>query len=88
MLGGGIESIEWADLTSLVQTSALNPGAKYRITDYVTTVDQEDCRSAEHPFDLIVTAIDHHTLDEHAIATLPSNGDDYFDARPYHLTAY
>lgn len=88
MLGSRIESIEWADLTSLAQTSALNPGAKYRITDYVTTVDQENCRSAGHAFDLIVTAIDHHTLDEHATATLPSNGDDHFNARPFHVPDY
>lgn len=85
----GVQPIEWTDLTSLVQTSALNPGMKYRIIDYVTMVDQEDyCRSAEHPFDLIVTAIDHHTLDEHAVATLPSNGDAYFDAREFHVPDY
>lgn len=67
---------------------SLAPSMKYRITDYVTTVDQESCRSAGHAFDLIVTAIDHHTLDEHAIATLPSNGDDYFDAREFHVPSY
>lgn len=64
------------------------PGTSYRITDYVTTVDQDDCRSAGHPFDLIVKAVDDHALDEHAKATLPSNGDDYFDARPFHIAAY
>lgn len=84
----GVRPIEWADLVGLAQTSALNPGVKYRITDYVTTVDQEDCRSAGHPFDLVVTAIDNHTLDEHAVATLPSNGDDYFAARPFHYEPY
>ena len=66
----------------------LAPGMKYRITDYVTAVDQEDCRSAGHPFDLIVAAVDHHTLDEHAVATLPSNGDTYFTARPFHVPDY
>ena len=65
----------------------LAPGMKYRITDYVTTVDQEDCRSAGHPFDLIVTAIDHHTLDENARATI-HEGDDYFAARPFHVPDY
>ena len=41
-----------------------------------------------HPFDLIVTAVDSHTLDEHATATLPSNSDNYFDARPFHVPDY
>ena len=83
-----LELIEYSDLVDLRDTSALVPGMKYRIIDFVTTVDQEDCRSAGHPFDLVVTALDSYTLDEKAIATLPSNGDDYFDARPFHLTAY
>lgn len=75
-------------MTALQSTSALVAGTSYRITDYVTTVDQTDCQSAGHPFDLIITAIDSCTLDEHATATLPSNGDTYFDARPFHVPDY
>ena len=81
-------NIAYSDLMLLRDGGNLMPGVKYRITDYVTTVDQEDCRSAGHPFDLIVTAIDNHTLDEHATATLPSSGDDYFDTRPFHVPEY
>lgn len=81
-------NVTWKMLVGMRDRGSLFPGMKYRITDYVTIVDQADCRSAEHPFDLIVTAIDHYTLDEHAIATLPSNGDDYFDAREFHVPSY
>lgn len=86
--GFSMLNVTWEMLVGMRDAGFLFPGMKYRIIDYVTTVDQEDCRSAEHPFDLIVTAIDHHTLDEHAIATLPSNGDDYFAARPFHVASY
>lgn len=84
MLGGGIEEIEHADLLSLVQTSALSPGKMYRITDYVTMVDQDNCHSAEHPFDLIVTALTESQLDENARATI-HDGDTYFSAHPFHI---
>lgn len=81
----------YSDLVSLVGSEALIPGAQYRITDFVTKINGtydistvvgstaylHYAKSAEHPFDLVVTALDTSTLDEHAVATCHS-GDLYF----------
>ena len=85
--GFSMMDVTWEMLVGMRDGGLLFPGVKYRITDYVTTVDQEDCRSAGHPFDLIVTAIDHHTLDENARATI-HDGDNYFAAREFHIPDY
>ena len=82
-----IENVSWDNLTALIDNDELIPGTSYRITDYVTEVDQADCRSAEHQFDIIVTAISKNELDENARATI-HNGDTYFDAREFHVQAY
>ena len=83
-----MEAVTWSELVDLRDDGELVPGMRYRITDFVTTVDQTDCQSAGHPFDIIVTAISSNALDENARAALPSNGDDYFDAREFHVQAY
>ena len=56
----------------------LDPGNHYRITDFVTTVANDpEARSAGHPFDLIVLALDINVLSEEAFA-IQHEGDEYF----------
>lgn len=69
--------VTYAKLRELKQKKLLNPGAKYRITDYVTTTSQANTRSANHRFDIIVTALDERTLSEDAMA-IQHEGDTYF----------
>lgn len=72
-----VESILWSDLKTLRDTNKLIKGKKYRITDYVATTIDPETRSANHPFDIIVTAIDESNLSEECSAALHS-GDTYF----------
>ena len=75
----GFTKITYANLKQLRDNEALTPGMWYRITDFVTTVANDDeARSANHPFDVIVLATDTNILQEEAFAAMPSNGDDYF----------
>ena len=77
-------NVEWATLKAMRDGGQLIPGQQYRITDYVTTVNQhtnQNSRSAGHAFDIIVTALDSSTLSEQASA-IQHEGDTYFkDAR-------
>jgi hypothetical protein len=74
--GGGsgqkdlLTEVTYAELVNLRNSAKLVPGAKYRIIDYETLVDEEHWhfKSANHPFDLVVTAIDTDALDERASA--------------------
>ena len=61
-------NITYYDLKALRDTSQLVPGQQYRIIDYKCTTTQENTRSAEHQFDIIVTADDEKTLNENARA--------------------
>ena len=74
-----IIEINHADLFALRDSSQLIPGQKYRIIDYITTTSQENTRSAEHQFDIIVTALNECTLSEEAQAIQHSN-DEYFSS--------
>ena len=69
----------WSVLKSLRDSSGLMPGMQYRITDYNTTTSQANTQSANHQFDIIVTADDNHTLNENARA-IRHTGDTYFSA--------
>jgi len=76
-------NITYSQLKQLRDNSQLIPGRKYRITDFVTTSNDEGpssakIRSAEHPFDIIVTADSNNTLNEEAKAVL-HEGDTYFN---------
>lgn len=75
-------SVTWQDLVDLRDNNELKPGHQYRITDYVTAVRQIHCKSAEHPFDIIVTADSTNTLNENARAALHP-GDNYFNMGEY-----
>ena len=67
-----------AELLAMRAEGALMPGREYRITNYVaTTTGDMESRSANHPFDIIVTADDERTLNEHARAIV-HDGDTYF----------
>lgn len=70
-------NITYDELQYLQAKEQLAAGCTYRITDYVTTSAQANTRSAGHPFDILVTALDSKTLDEHAKA-LPHEEDTYF----------
>lgn len=69
--------ITYTELVSLRNMGGLCVGMFYRITDYLTTTKQSDTRSAGHPFDIIVQALDSHTLSENAQA-IHHEGDTYF----------
>ena len=69
--------ITWSSLVSLRNSKQLIPGMQYRITDYHTTTSQADTKSANHPFDIIVTADSTNKLNEVARA-IQHNGDTYF----------
>ena len=82
--GGGsdialMEEITWAELRSKCIGGTLVPGQQYRITDYVATVGEsyDNARSANHPYDIIVTADSESTLSERARA-IAHDGDTYF----------
>lgn len=70
-------SITYSDLKSLRDNNTLVPGAFYRITDYECFTSQLNTRSANHPFDIVVQALDEHTLSEDARA-IQHDGDTYF----------
>ena len=75
--GGGMIEITYAELVALRDKGQLVAGTQYRIIDYVTTTAQADTRSANHQFDIIVTADDERTLNEKARA-IQHKGDTYF----------
>lgn len=72
-----IRPILYKELKKLRDESSLDPGVFYRITDYETITTQANTRSAGHPFDIIVQALDESTLSEDAYA-IQRDGDEYF----------
>ena len=70
-------NISYQELVELRSGNKLVPGKQYRITDYTCTTTQSNTRSANHPFDIIVTADSESTLNEEARAT-QHTGDSYF----------
>ena len=90
--GGGTLAVNttYSELKAKRDAGELTPGAFYRITDYVTKIigyyDLSALgasgylhfgKSAEHPYDIIVQAVDASTLSEVARAAL-HEGDTYF----------
>jgi hypothetical protein len=61
-------NISYSKLCELAEEALLVPGQQYRIVDYMTTTSQSNTCSAEHPFDIIVTANSSNTLSENARA--------------------
>lgn len=70
----------YAELKELKDNNKLNPGSQYRITDYEFTFNTDtynNIRSAEHPFDIIVTADSENSFSDKARA-IQHTGDTYF----------
>ena len=72
----------YSELKNLIEISELIPGIHYRITDYVTTTNQDNTesakyKSAKNKFDVIVIADGYNTLSESARVCL-HNDDTYF----------
>ena len=61
-------NITYTDLKTLRKNNQLVPGQQYRIIDYTCTTTQENTRSANHQFDIIVTADSKGVLNEEARA--------------------
>ena len=75
--------ISYSDLKSLRDKSQLVPGQQYRITDYITTTVQENTRSANNQFDVIVTADDVNVLNARARAIQHEFDDPESDKAKY-----
>lgn len=73
-----MQEVTHSELIALRNNAILVAGTKYRITDYVTTTVQQDTKSANHPFDIIVEAVSENELSELAQA-IQHEGDNYFD---------
>lgn len=58
----------YSELKSLRNEGKLVPGTLYRITDYQCTTSQENTKSANHQFDIIVQAVSENILSEDAKA--------------------
>lgn len=70
--------ITYLELKDLKESSSLVPNQKYRMTDYVSIFKTgTKYKSAQHPFDLIVTAKTTNSFFESAEAVL-HEGDSYF----------
>ena len=76
-VGTSISEVTHADLKTLRDNGKLVAGMQYRITDYVATTVQAHTQSANHPFDIIVTADSTNKLNEVARA-IRHDGDTYF----------
>lgn len=76
--GGGMVEVTHAQLKAMRDAGQLVAGQQYRITDYVATTTDPESRSANHPFDIIVTADNERTLNESARA-IAHAGDTYFE---------
>ena len=77
--GGGpmAEDIVYTDLVRLCRDGNLKPGTWYRLVDYATETLQINTRSAGNVFDILVLALDEHTLCEECRA-IARKGDSYF----------
>lgn len=77
---GNLLQIDYGSLICLRDSAQLTPGKLYRIIDYDTTVaNDQEARSAGHPFDLIVLALSTDTLSEEAMAMRSERDtEDYF----------
>jgi hypothetical protein len=70
-------NVTYSELKALRDGGQLVAGHQYRITDYVATTSDPETKSANHPFDIIVTADSANVLNENARA-IQHEGDEYF----------
>lgn len=71
-----LEEIAYEDLKAKRDTNKLTPGTFYAITDYEFIPPKQDYASGSHRFDIVVQALDDHTLSETAYARANSNSID------------
>ena len=71
-------STTWADLKERKDSGTLIPGQYYEINDYKTTTTQENTKSAEHYFNILVEATSTTELNNEAKAII-SYRDTYFN---------
>ena len=71
--------VTYGELMTLLQSARLTSGKVYRITDYATVLasDITTAQSADHVFDVLVTAVAENALSEDARA-IHHDGDTYF----------
>lgn len=77
-IADSVISTTWADLKERKDSGTLIPGQYYEINDYKTTTTQENTKSAEHYFNILVEATSTTELNSEAKATI-SNRDLYFN---------
>ena len=68
----------YAELYAMCTGGTLTPGQTYRITDYQCTTTQEGTQSANHQFDIIVTADTINSINE-SVSISHHSGDAYFE---------
>lgn len=76
----GVTTLPYAYLKSTRDSSNLVPGEVYRIIDYQCTTAQADTQSANHQFDILVTALDANKLNESARAVRHDGDESLPDA--------
>lgn len=67
---GHLQKITWVELRELRDNSELIPGYFYRITDYKCTTTQENTKSADHQFDIVLLALSEDKLAEEGWAMM------------------
>lgn len=75
-MSNDVHKVTWSELVDLRDSSSLDPGKYYRITDFITTTSQANTRSAEHQFDIIVLALSNSKISE--IAKVTQHEDDTY----------
>lgn len=79
-------SVTYSEFLDLITNNELVPNAVYRMTDFVTTCSEDSsgsgkslikCKSANHPFDLVITADSTNTF-VNPVAAAVHSGDSYF----------
>jgi hypothetical protein len=65
LVGAGVHSVTYSELTSLKNNSSLKPGQWYRLTDYEFTTTQSNTEAAKNTlFDILILATSENTLSE------------------------
>lgn len=69
----GLCKLQWNELKTIRDSKALVADTKYRIVDYQCTTTQENTRSAEHQFDIVLLALSEDKLAEQGWTMMHDN---------------
>lgn len=83
-----IISLSYTELKALRDNEKLKPGQFYRINDYITSTSVSLTQSANHPFDIVVMALDNKTLSENAAAIQTGERTDPYTGEVSHDTYF